>query len=224
MAYQLFRPMTTVHGALFDMDGVILDSEGLYTRFWQEAAQALGYPMTRPQAMGMRALNRQEATAKLESYFGKGVDYLAVRDKRIELMDAFVAGKGIAPKPGIRELLEALKAQGHRLYVATSKPEETAIEVLEHFDLARYFDKICGAAMEGGRNSKEAVIEYLLDQVGRDMEKVMVGDTKYDVLGAKAHGIPTIAVSWGYGDLQEIRQAGPVAIVDTPEELLQLLQ
>ena len=90
--------------------------------------------------------------------------------------------------------------------------------------MAKYFDKICGAAMEGGRNSKEAVIEYLLEQVGRDAEKTMVGDTKYDVIGAKAHGIPTIAVSWGYGNLEEIRQAGPAAIVDTPEELLQLLK
>ena len=68
MAYRMFRPMGKVTGVLFDMDGVILDSEGLYSRFWQEAAQSLGYPMTKEQAFGMRALNRDAATKKLRSY------------------------------------------------------------------------------------------------------------------------------------------------------------
>lgn len=63
MAYQIFKPISQVQGVLFDMDGVILDSEGLYTRFWQEAALSLGYPMTHAQAIGMRGLNRGAAAA-----------------------------------------------------------------------------------------------------------------------------------------------------------------
>lgn len=129
-----------------------------------------------------------------------------------------------APYPGIPELLETLKAEGHKLFVATSKPEPMAVEILEHFDLARYFDKICGASMDTSRSSKEAVIAYLLEQNGSAENMVMVGDTKYDVIGAKAHGIPTIGVSWGYGEIEEMLEAGAEAIAHTTQELLELLQ
>lgn len=73
MAYQIFKPISQVQGVLFDMDGVILDSEGLYTRFWQEAALSLGYPMTHAQAIGMRGLNRGAAAAQLEGYLAQAL-------------------------------------------------------------------------------------------------------------------------------------------------------
>ena len=127
------------------------------------------------------------------------------------------------PYPGIRELLEALKAEGHKLYVATSKPETMSVEILEHFDLAKYFDQICGASMDASRSSKEAVIAYLLEQNGRADNMVMVGDTKYDVIGAKKHGISTIGVAWGYGEVADMRAAGAAAIAQTTEELYALI-
>ena len=127
------------------------------------------------------------------------------------------------PYPGIRELLEALKAKGHKLYVATSKPEKTSVEILEHFGLAKYFDRICGASMDLSRNSKEAVIAYLLEENGRADNITMVGDTKFDIIGANAHGIPAIGVSWGYGDVAEMEAAGAKAIAHTMDELLALL-
>lgn len=128
------------------------------------------------------------------------------------------------PYPGIRELLEALKAEGHKLYVATSKPEQMSVDILQHFDLAKYFDQICGATMDTSRTNKEAVIAYLLEQNGRADNMVMVGDTKFDVIGAKAHGIPTVGVSWGYGEVGDMVDAGAVAIADTAGELLELLR
>ena len=128
------------------------------------------------------------------------------------------------PYPGIRELLEALKADGHKLYVATSKPEAMSVEILEHFDLANYFDQICGATMDTSRSSKEAVIEYLLQQNGRVDNMIMVGDTKFDVIGAKAHCIPTIGVSWGYGEVADMIAAGAVGIANTAQELLEMLR
>lgn len=127
------------------------------------------------------------------------------------------------PYPGIRELLEKLNAEGYPLYVATSKPEGTSIEILEHFDLARYFKKICGAATDLSRNTKESVIAYLLKECGTQEDVVMVGDTAYDVIGAKAHGIPTIGVSWGYGLVEDMKSAGAAAIADTMDELYSLL-
>ena len=127
------------------------------------------------------------------------------------------------PYPGIRELLEKLTADGHTLYVATSKPETMSVEILEHFDLAKYFTIICGATFDTSRSSKDAVIAYLLEQTGKASDAVMVGDTAFDVIGASAHGIPTIGVSWGYGKVEDLRAAGAAAIANDMDELYSLL-
>lgn len=127
------------------------------------------------------------------------------------------------PYDGIRELLETLQNRGYKLYVATSKPEGMSKDILNHFDLAKYFTMICGASMDTSRSSKEAVIAYLMEESGEKDNMVMVGDTKFDIIGAKHHGIPAIGVSWGYGEVEEMISAGAIAIADTPEELLSLL-
>lgn len=127
------------------------------------------------------------------------------------------------PYPGIRELLERLKAEGHKLYVATSKPEGMSVDILEHFDLAKYFTRICGASMDTSRTNKDAVIAYLLSECGAQDNAIMVGDTAFDVLGAKVHGIPTVGVSWGYGTVEDMEKAGAAAIVHTMDELYQAL-
>ena len=116
------------------------------------------------------------------------------------------------PYPGIREALQTLKDQGHRLFVATSKPEVLANEVLGHFALTDFFEQIAGATLDGSRSHKADVITYLLQLVGDTGETVMVGDTEFDVIGAAAHGIPTIGVSWGYGEVAAMEKAGAVAI------------
>lgn len=128
-----------------------------------------------------------------------------------------------APYPGIETLLQRLKQAGFTLFVATSKPETTAVEVLEHFGLAGYFAKICGASMERDRETKQEVLACLLAQTGTPDRVLMIGDTDYDVLGAKAHGIATIGCTWGYGDAESLRQAGAMALADTPEELYTML-
>lgn len=127
------------------------------------------------------------------------------------------------PYPGITALLDALKSRGYRLFVATSKPEAMAIDILEHFDLAHYFEIICGATADGIRDRKADVIAWLLSQTAGIEETVMVGDTAYDVIGAAEHGIPTVGVAWGYGSVPEMEKAGAVAIARSPQELLTLL-
>lgn len=125
------------------MDGVVLDTEKLYARFWAEAAHALGYPMTYEQALGMRSLNSAAGQAKLESYFGPGVSRAAMRNKRVELMDAYVAEFGVEAKPGIHALLDQLKARGIRAAIATSSPLARAQKYLDSLDLTTKFDCIC---------------------------------------------------------------------------------
>ena len=127
------------------------------------------------------------------------------------------------PYPGIRETLQALKAAGHRLFVATSKPESMSVEILEKFELAQYFELICGATLDGSRSHKADVIAYLLEQTGSVTEAVMVGDTAFDVIGAAAHDIPTIGVSWGYGTVESMVSAGAAGIANNMDELLTIL-
>lgn len=98
-----------IRGVLFDMDGVVIDTEKLYTRFWMEAARDLGHPMTLEQALQLRSLGKVPSQAKLDSFFGPVLDYDTLRNRRIELMEAFIAANGVEEKPGIRELLARLK-------------------------------------------------------------------------------------------------------------------
>lgn len=147
MAFDILKPewgaLRPIRGVLFDMDGLVLDSERLYTRFWMEAAQALGYPMTKEQALGLRSLGKVPAQAYLTACFGPGIDYTQVRTKRIERMDAFVAEHGIAPKPGIFALLDYLEEKGIATAITSSSPMEYIIRHLTGNDLAHRFQKLC---------------------------------------------------------------------------------
>ena len=126
------------------------------------------------------------------------------------------------PYDNIEKTLEKLVAAGHRLFVATCKPEETSIEILEHFGLSKYFEGICGATFDKSRDSKSAVISYLKEKYAPE-NMIMVGDTVFDVEGAKEMGIDTIGVAWGFGSREEMLGAGAVAIAQNQQELLDML-
>ena len=132
-----------IRGVLFDMDGLVLDTEVLYQRFWMAACHFYGYPMTETQALGMRSIGETDGSAKLKAWFGPDVDYHRVRNKRIELMDAFIAENGVIPKPGIRELMAYLHKKGIRTAIATSSPLERARAHLGSRGLDVLFDQIC---------------------------------------------------------------------------------
>ena len=126
---------------------------------------------------------------------------------------------------GIPELLSSLKAAGKTLIVASSKPEEFVIQVLERFDLYKYFDCVAGATMDSGRVKKDDVIAYAMEKfnVTDPTGVVMIGDREFDVLGGKAFGMKTIGVTFGYGSLEELTNAGADITVDSAQELLAIL-
>ena len=201
---------------LFDLDGTLTDSGEGIINCAVFALEHFGLPI--PSREEMRSI---VGPPLHDSFLRFGVPAEQVEEAiRVYRSRYIPIGKfENEPYPGIRELLEELVKAGHRLYVATSKPETMSVEILEHFDLAKYFTKICGASFDKSRSSKDAVIAYLLEQTGRDPHTLMVGDTKFDVLGAKAHGIPTVGVSWGYGEVSDMVDAGALCVVDTMEEL-----
>lgn len=122
---------------------------------------------------------------------------------------------------GIPELLERLTNEGKQLIVATSKPEEFAIKILEHFGIAKYFTVIAGATMNESRTSKEDVIKYALEKwkVSDLASVVMIGDREYDVIGAKKIGVDSIGVLYGYGSLKELQTAGATHIAGSVEDI-----
>ena len=126
---------------------------------------------------------------------------------------------------GIPRLLAALKAANKTLLVASSKPEDFVVKILEHFDLLQYFDFVGGATMSETRTEKTDVVNYVLEQTGiTDRSScILVGDRKFDVNGAHEAGMDALAVTYGFGSREELTAAGPDYMADTPEEIKNLL-
>ncbi len=125
---------------------------------------------------------------------------------------------------GIPELLSELKKQGKTLILATSKPDVYAVRILAHFGLDGYFDHIAAATLDGHINYKDEVIALALSIADEEKsEIVMVGDRKYDIIGANAHGLDSVGVLFGYGSEDELRDAGATYIAKNVTALGELL-
>lgn len=192
-----------IRGVLFDMDGVVIDSEKLFARFWIEAAHALGYPMTREQALQLRSLNSLTGQPKMESFFGPGVSYDAIRAKRIELMDAHIEKYGVEEKPGIRELLLFLKENGIPCAITSSSSLPVIKKHLTDLGLIDGFTALCS---------------------GRDVPKGKPAPDIY-LHGAQAIGVPAgecLAIEDSPAGIEAAWRAGCMPIIvpdqDQPDE------
>ena len=210
----------TKKAIFFDLDGTITDSGEGIMNCATLALEHFGLPV--PDREQMRVF----VGPPLDQTF---IKFGVPADKTDEAIKVFrsrytTVGKfENFPYPGVADMLQSLKSQGHRLFVATSKPEVMANEVLRHFDLDGYFEQIAGATLDGSRSHKADVITYLLGLTGDVGQTLMVGDTAFDVIGAAAHGIPAIGVSWGYGTAEDMEKAGAIAIAHSMAELVALI-
>lgn len=181
---------------IFDLDGTLTDSaEGIVASF-RHALAAVG-----AKAPGGDLTGRIVGPPMHQTLSGLGLGERA--DEAIAAYRADYTSRGWAMNSlfdGIPQLLADLQAAGVRLAVATSKAEPTAQRILEHFELADYFDVIAGASVDGIRSSKADVLAHALGQLQPLPQRViMVGDRAHDVEGAAEHGIDTVVVGWGYG-------------------------
>jgi phosphoglycolate phosphatase len=122
--------------------------------------------------------------------------------------------------PRIPETLDFLIAQGHELYIASSKPTIYIHKILPHFDLAKYFKSVYGSELDGTRSNKAELIAYILQQESIAADKTfMIGDREHDVIGARENNIRTLAVSYGYGSYEELQNCNPMKILTSPQAI-----
>jgi phosphoglycolate phosphatase len=207
---------------LFDLDGTISDSAGSILTALRAAFAELGIPPL--SAEDERTILGPPFYEVLPPFIGD-VD---VHDVIAAYRARYVGAGGMFDTeifPGVGELIASIAASGRRIGLATSKPEIYAAQIVEHLGLAQHFTVIGGDTPDGARSSKALVIEDVLLRLGspKPNEVVMIGDRRHDVLGARTHGVDTIAVRWGYAPPGELEAANPLAIVDSAAELATLL-
>ena len=205
---------------LFDLDGTLTDPGEGITNSVAYALRKWGIAV--PERQALYCFIGPPLVDSFMKYYGFTLqDALqAVEDYREYFRDRGIYENRVYD--GVPQLLEGLKAAGFQTVLATSKPEEFAKTVLEHFDLAQWFDVVAGASMDGTRSKKGDVIAYALSRSG-DGAAVMVGDREHDILGAKQNGLPSVGVLYGYGSREELEQAGATHLAATPTDLLRVL-
>lgn len=204
---------------LFDLDGTLTDSAEGIVNCAEYALGAMG--ITEPDRNRLLRFIGPPLVDSFMDFYGMSREDAL---KAVALYRERFPVKGIFENrvyEGIPEALELLKKSGKRLAVATSKPEVYAKRILEHFELAEYFEAVTGAELSGERNAKSEVIEECLKRLGNpDKDTVlMVGDRKHDVIGAKACGVDCAGVKFGYAEENELENAGAVCTFDTPIQL-----
>ncbi|MGE6346111.1 HAD family hydrolase [Bacillus mycoides] len=204
---------------LFDLDGTLTDpKEGIIN--------AVLYVLEK---MGIEEVNISE----LDSFIGPPIqqsfaDRYNMNEIEVEravfYFREYLKQSGLLENKvydGIGALLQELKDAGNRLFVATSKPTVFAKQVIEHFQLTSFFEETVGSNLDGTRIKKEEIIAHIL-QINEELQKeemVMIGDRKHDVIGANSNGIASIGVLYGYGNENELSDAGASHIVKDVEEL-----
>lgn len=203
----------------FDLDGTLTDpAQGITNSFihaykefgmevpsYEQLCSYIGPPLryTFEKSFGFSGEKINEGVKKYREYY---------KDKGLFENSVY---------PGIHEMVAALKKAGVHLTVATSKPEVYSVQIMEKFGLAQYFDFICGSNLDETRSKKAEVIRYALEKNGNPPldQVLMIGDRMHDVEGAKETGIKCAGVLFGYGNREELENAGADYLLSSVEEL-----
>ena len=184
-----------VKAVIFDMDGVLIDTEKHYNAAWCEAAQGAGFDFTREHALLLRSLDPKLASELMKELFGEGFDYFAIREVRRKLVAERLAKYGLEKKPGIDELLTFLHEKGIKTAVATATPIELTYQHLEKIGVKNRFDQIVSAKQVAHGKPAPDVYLYACEQIGEKPEDcIAVEDSPNGIKSAYAAGCRPIMV------------------------------
>lgn len=215
--------MTKYKVILFDLDGTISDPKTGITKSVQYALQK----------MNINELNLD----KLECFIGPplhvsfaefyGFDEVNTQ-RAIDFYRERFKNKGMFENKlysAIPLLLDCLRKQQYTLVVATSKPTVFSEQILNYFDIDKYFDLVVGSNLDGTRSSKTEIIQYIIQKYNENSldDFVMIGDRKHDIIGANNAGIDSIGVTYGYGSLKELNDSNPTHIVNRVDGIKDIL-
>ncbi len=207
---------------MFDLDGTLTDSKPGLVKAVEYAVSRMGLePLPSPvvdKFLGPPLFGSFEKHCGMDGETAK---------KAVSYFREYYAKKGVfenEPYEGIVELLEACTASGKRLFVATSKPTVTALQVCSYFSIDQYFTEILGSEMDGSIIEKSDIIGILLSRYALDRSRtIMIGDRENDITGGRKNGLDTVAVGYGYGAEGELRQANANYYAKTMSDLKKLL-
>ena len=207
---------------IFDLDGTLTDPGLGITNSIMYSLRKFGIEAERPELYKFIGPPLRES---FNLYFGFDKDQA---EQAVVYYREYFSENGIYENeiyPGISDLLEELNRQNRKLYIATSKPQEYSIRILEHFDILKYFDFVSGSNMDGSMSAKSDLIERIIPLINNSelIDAIMIGDRRYDIEGAKHHGIDSAAVLYGYGERSELEEAQPVYLIDSTSKLASLL-
>ncbi len=208
---------------LFDLDGTLTDPGVGITKSVEYALNRYG--ITVPDRAVLYPFIGPPLIDSFMKYYGFSKEQAV---EAIEVYREYFRVKGLYENevyPGVTELLKALKEAGKTLLIASSKPEGFVLTILKHFDLLPYFDFVGGASMDETRSKKDDVVRYVLKEanVTDPTTAILVGDRKFDVHGAHAFGLDALAVTYGYGTVEELTEAAPEYLASSPEEVKRIL-
>ena len=202
----------------FDLDGTLTDPKPGITRSIQYALERLGQPVPSEDdlawCIGPPLLASLKKLVGSDDLAGKALLLYRERFSEIGLFENEVF-------PGIEDTLSALAASGRRMFVATSKPAIYAERIVSHFGLEQHFERVFGSELDGTRTDKTDLLRFALEAADVDpTQTVMIGDRSHDMVGARNNGMTAIGVLYGYGNRDELLEAGAHRICETHRELV----
>ena len=206
---------------LFDLDGTLTDSTEGIVRCLEYALERMGFdiPEDKNKFLGPPLYRSfAEFCGMNEEQVNEAVRIFRERYSTVGLFENRVY-------EGVPEMLKRLRDGGKRIMVATSKPEVYAVRIFDRFGLSQFFEIVGGANINGTRNDKDEVIEYVLEKAGiSDRSSVlMIGDRRQDVIGAHKTGLKCMGILWGFGSIEELTEAGADFIAETPVKAADML-
>lgn len=214
---------------LFDLDGTLTDPKEGITKSVQHALKYFG--IEEPDPDRLEPFIGPPLKDSFMEFYGLSEEQAL---KAVEVYRERFAPVGVLENeiiPGTGQMLAHAREKGIHLAVASSKPLVFVRQILRHFQIEDYFEVVVGSELDGTRGSKEEVVEEALRQLGilemdpADKKSLcaMIGDRKFDIQGAIAHGLTGIGVSFGYAGEGELSAAGADMVADTMEQLERIL-